>query len=98
MAFAIVLVKAYCAVVFVRVMYSHGVPVTLWVGKCRLASMKNLSITLLELLSCLLLSKLITIVVKAIEVEVKVNNVFCWSDSQIAIWWIFQTGKKWKRG
>ena len=35
-------------------------------------------------------------VVKAVEVEVKVNKVFCWSDSQIAIWWICQIGKKWR--
>ena len=35
-------------------------------------------------------------VVKAVEVEVKVNKVFCWSDSQIAIWWVYQIGKKWK--
>ena len=35
-------------------------------------------------------------VVEAVEVEVKVNKVFCWSDSQIAIWWICEVGKKWK--
>ena len=88
--------QAYCAVVFVRVMCSHGASVTLWARKCRLAPMKNFSIARLELLSCLLLSKLITMAVKAVELEVKVNKVFCWSDSQIAIWWICQIGKKWK--
>ena len=35
-------------------------------------------------------------VVKAVEVEVKVNKVLCWSDSQIAIWWVCQIEKKWK--
>ena len=35
-------------------------------------------------------------VVKAVEVEVKVNKVFCWSDLQIAIWWVCQIEKKWK--
>ena len=60
--------QAYCAVVFVRVMCSHGVSVTLWAGKCRLAPMKNFSIARLELVSCLLLSKLIAMVVKAVEV------------------------------
>ena len=69
--------QSYCAVVFVRVMCSH---VTLWAGKCRPALMKNFSIARLELLSCLLLSKLITMVVKAAEVEVKLSKVFCWSD------------------
>ena len=56
----------------------------------------NFSIARLELPSCLLLSKLITVVVEAVEVEVKVNKVFCWSDLQVSIWWICQIGKKWK--
>ena len=88
--------QAYCAVVFVRVKCSHGVSVSLRAGKCGLAPMKNFSIARLELLSCLFLSKLVTMVVKTVEVELKVKKVFCWSDSQIAIWWICQTGKKWK--
>ena len=88
--------KACCAVVFVRVMCSHGVSVTLWMVKCRLAPVKKFSIVCLELLSCLQLSKLIKMVVKAVEVEVKVNKVFCWSDSQIAIWWICKIEKKWR--
>ena len=41
--------QAYCAVVFVRVMCSHGASVTLWMGKCRLPSMKNFPIARLEL-------------------------------------------------
>ena len=88
--------QTYGAVVYVRVMCSHGVSITLWAGKCRLAPMKNFLMARLELLSCLLLSKFITMVVKAVEVEVKVNKVFWWSDLQIAIWWICQIGKKWK--
>ena len=35
-------------------------------------------------------------IIKAVEGGVKVNEVFCWSDSQIAIWWICQIGKKLK--
>ena len=80
--------QAYCAVVYVRVECSHGVSVNLWAGKCRLAPMKKLTIAQLELLSCLLLAKLVKTVVKAVESEVNVKKVLCWSDSQIAIWWI----------
>ena len=88
--------QAYCAVVYARVVCCHGISVKLWPGKCRLAPMKVLSIPRLELLSCLLLSNLITLVKNAIEYEVKVSKIFCWSDSQIAIWWIKQTSKLWK--
>ena len=95
--------QAYCAVVLVRVKCPQGVSVSLWAGKCRLANrkflhrrMKKFSIARLELLSCLFLSKLVTMLVKTVEVELKVKKVFCWSDSQIAIWWICQTGIKGK--
>ena len=78
---------------FVRVICSHGISANLWEGECGLAPMKNFSIAPLELLSCLL-SKLITVYIKAAEVEVKARKVFCWFDSQIIIWWICQIAKK----
>ena len=81
MAFAIVLVTPIVQWFLFRVMRSHGVSVTLWAGKRRLALMKTFWIARRELLSCLLLSKLIVMIVKAVEGEVKVNKVFCWSDS-----------------
>ena len=76
------------------VICSRGISANLWARKCWLVPMKSFSIAHLELLSRLLLSKLITVFIKAAEVEVKVGKVFCCSDSQIAIWWICQIGKK----
>ena len=73
---------------------SHGVEVNLWARKCRVASMKNLSIPRLELLAWVLLSKLVASVINAVILEVKVRNVFCWTDSQIAVWWIKQSNKR----
>ena len=78
--------QAYCAVVYVRVACSQAVKVNLWAGKCRVAPMKDLSIPRLELLACVLLSKLVVSVVHAVRLEVQVRNVFCWTDSQIAVW------------
>ena len=63
---------------------------------CLIEQITNFSIVRLELLSCLLLSKRITMVIKAVEVKVKVNKLLCCSDLHIAIWWICQIGKKWK--
>ena len=53
------------------------------------------SILRLELLACVLLSKLIDSVVNAVRLEVRVGNMFCWADSKIAVWWIKQSNKKW---
>ena len=56
-----------------------------WVGKRRLAPMKKLSISWVELLACLLLSELVISVVDAVKSEVRIKKICCWSDSQIAI-------------
>ena len=85
--------KAYCTIVFTKVSCSHGVSVNIWVGKSRLAPLKKLSIPRLELLACLLLSELVISVVDAVKSEVKIKEICCWSDSQIAMWWINQCGK-----
>ena len=57
--------------------------------------MKSHSIPRLELLSCLLLANLILSVKNAVECEIEVSKVFCWSDSEVALWWIQQKDKLW---
>ena len=87
--------KAYCAVVYTSVVCEHGTSIKLWAGKSRIAPLKGLSIPRLELLACLLLSKLVNSVVNAVKVEVDVNNIYCWTDSRIALWGVRQNAKVW---
>ena len=87
--------KAYCAVVSAKVSCSHGVSVNVWVRKGRLAPKKKLSIPRLELSACLLFSELVILVVDAVKSEVRIKEICCWSDSQIATWWVKQCGKGW---
>ena len=61
---------------FVRVSCEHGGSVRLWTSKCRLAPVKELSISRLELMVCLLLSRLMVSVKLAVEKEVSVKNIF----------------------
>ena len=88
--------KAYCAVVYAWVLCSHGVKVTSWSGRSRVASTKSHSIPRLELIPCALLGRLMTEVKKAIEKDIVVTNenVFCWSDSMVSLSWIKQVSKK----
>jgi len=72
--------KAYGAVVYVVVECAHGISVKLWSGKSKLVPMKVLSIPRLELLGCLLLSKLMVAVLKGVRDEVNVKDWFCWTD------------------
>ena len=85
--------KAYCTIVFAKVLCSRGVSVNFWAGKSRLPPMKKLSISRLELLTRLILSELVISVVDAVNNEVSIKEICCWSDCQIAIWWIKQCGK-----
>ena len=80
--------KAYSAVVYARVLCSHGVKVTLWSGRSRVASAKGHSIPRLKLMACVLLGRMMTEVKKATEKEIVVGdeNVFCWSDSMVSLW------------
>ena len=59
-------------------------------------SNKDLSIPRIELLSRLLLSKLISAVVNAMSVEVAVSETVCWTDSLVVLWWIKRVDKNWK--
>ena len=90
--------KAYSAAVYARVECSHGVKVSLWSGKTRLASVKDQTIPRLELMACVLLARLIVDVRDAMEKEFVVMNkdVYCWSDSMVSLWWIKQVSKVWK--
>ena len=66
---------SYCASVYVRVVSQHGVKVSLWASKCRLAPSKSYTIPNLEWMSCLLLSKLTVIAKEVVECEVDLSGV-----------------------
>ena len=65
-------------------------------SKTRIAFAKPLTIPRLELLSCLLLSKLIKNIYESIRHENKIARTTCWADSKIAFYWIAQKYKDWK--
>ena len=74
---------AYSAVVFVRSICEHGAKVRWWCGKTRSVLIKVKNISRLELLGCLLLSKLIKSVYEAVGGVVRLSEIYCWSDAQI---------------
>ena len=54
-------------------------------AKSKLVSNKCLSIPRIELLPCLLLSKLVSAVANAMSVEIVVSKTVCWTDSLVAL-------------
>ncbi len=65
-------------------------------SKTRVAPLKKQIIPWLELLSALLLARLITSVSASLECEVKLAPPRCYSDSKVALFWIQGVDKDWK--
>jgi len=89
-------VKLYCAVVYVKIVTKNGVKVFFWSSKTKVAPLKSLTIPRLELLGCVLLTKLIEDINRALLGRVKIDRVVCWTDSKVALYWIKGKEKTWK--
>ena len=88
--------ELYCAVVYLRLISNDGVKLSFLASKTKVAPLKTLTIPRLELLGCLLLSKLIKEVLEGIKGRIKLDKIVCWSDSQVALCWIRGKEKSWE--
>ena len=88
--------KAYSAMVYLKVLTIEKCFVCLLSAKSKVALHKTLTIPRLELLGCHLLSKLVESVKRAIRMIVKVDEVYFWTDSEICLCWIKSVNKEWK--
>ena len=79
--------KAYTAVVYVRfAVPNERAHVSLVMAKTRVAPLKPMNVPRLELQAALLGSRLVKTVQN--EIEIKIKNIFLWSDSLTVIRWI----------
>ena len=86
----------YCGVVYIRVETTLGIRVSFLCAKTKVAPLKELSIPRLELLRCVLLSKVLKDVLVALKRLVSIDSVYCWSDSEVALCWVKGREKCWK--
>ena len=90
--------KASGAVVYLRLETTSGTVLTQLVSsKTRVAPMKGETIPRLELLGAVLQARLVNTVLTAFDGTFKVDATFFWSDSQIALWWIWGVNKEFKQ-
>ena len=72
--------------IHVRQITSAGIHVRLLTTKTKVAPLTNITIPRLELLSGLLLVELLDVVKRVINC-IDISSIYCWSDSEIALYW-----------
>ena len=80
--------EVYCTVAYLRIVSDEGVEVKFLCAKTKVAPLKALTVPRLELLSCLLLSTLLSECKLALQTKIKIDRTFFWSDSEVALYWI----------
>ena len=89
--------KAYVAIVYVRLECEACVDVKFLAVKTQVAPVGGMTIPRLELLSALLLSKLITSITAALKAEMSLQDPMCFTDSKVSLYWTQRTDHKWKQ-
>lgn len=88
--------KAYGAVVYLRIVSGSPVECKIVASRTRVAPITRATTPRVELLSALVLARLIKSVYQALQPTLKISKTYCWLDSEIALWWTAGTGKKFK--
>ena len=89
--------KAYAAVVYMRIESETCVDVKFLAARSRVAPIGGMTISRLELLSALLLSKLLASIHAALEPEVSLDDPLCFTDSKVSLIWIRRVNHEWKQ-
>ena len=89
-------IHAYGAVVYLVIRTDIGTSVQFIVSKTRVAPLQTQTVPRLELLSALLLSRLILSAAKSLQPTLSQMRIRCYTDSQIALYWICGTNREWK--
>ena len=88
---------AYAAVVYLLIETTAGLHVRFVASKTRVAPVHKQTIPRLELLSALLLSRLVTSVTTSLESELPLSQPTCYTDSKVTLYWITGSEREWKQ-
>ena len=88
--------KAYAGVVYLLLETRTGFSVKFVAAKTRVSPLQKLTVPRLELLSALLLARLLTSIAQSLSCELQLSSPQCFTDSTVALYWIKGTDKTWK--
>lgn len=95
-AFADASMKAYGCVVYLHVTDDdRNVHVNIVCAKSKVAPVKVVSLARLELCAAVLMAKLVRLVHETYSPRTKIDNIFAYSDSKIALSWINSSPHRW---
>ena len=89
--------KAHAAVVYIRAKTQKGFHVRFLTSKTRVNPLQPQTIPRLELMSALLLTRLLVSVKNALESRLLLSETICYTDSKVALHWIKGADKEWKQ-
>ena len=89
--------EAYAAVIYLVTQNDSQLSVRFLTSKTRVAPQKEISIPRLELLSAVLLSRLIESVTKSLQTNFALEQPTCYTDSKVSLYWITGLNKEWKQ-
>ena len=89
--------KAHAAVVYIRAKTQEGFHVRFLTSKMRVNPLQPQTIARLELMSVLLLTRLLVSVKNALESRLLLSETICYTDSKVALHWIKGADKEWKQ-
>ena len=85
------------AVVYLRLESEEDVDVKFIAAKTRVTPVGGMTIPRLELLSAVLLSKLITSIHSALKSELSLEEAVCFTDSKVSLYWMQGVNHEWKQ-
>ena len=88
--------SAYAAVIYLLMESEDGFHTSFVVAKTRVAPLKKQSIPRLELLSAVLLARLVDATKSSLSTELEISACHCFTDSQVALCWIRNVERSWK--
>lgn len=88
--------RAYAAVVYLVTVTGEDAEINFVAAKTRVAPLQPQSVPRLELLSALLLSRLISTVAESLSSVLPQFEMRCFTDSQVSLYWIRGIEKEWK--
>ena len=86
---------SFAATVYLRILTLWGIHTLSVASKNRASAIAKLTIPRAELMSAVILARLITKVKNAFSPLIEISSLFCYLDSMTALYWIVGTDKLW---